>query len=94
MGKELGVNQSIEAQHQAPLPEMDWEDVKVPGCYVDETSGDLFRFPKEALIAGLSPIITRESSRGSRLRQLSADPFMPTLKARFICAQHNIRPNF
>ena len=74
--------------------EVDWSEVDKPGCYVDTVSGDLFRFPKEALLTGASPLVTRESRRGSRLLRLSADPFMPTLKARFMCAQHNIKPNF
>jgi hypothetical protein len=94
MPAEMGLNQSIAGQHGTILPEMDWKDVKEPGCYVDQDSGELFRFPAEALVAGMSPIIIRESSRGCRLRQLSADPFMATLKARFLCAQHNIKPNF
>jgi hypothetical protein len=94
MPLESGVNQSIEAQHRSTLPEVDWAEVKGPGCYVDAASGDLFRIPKEALLTGASPLITRESSGASRLRQLSADPFMPTLKARLVCAQHNIKPNF
>lgn len=88
------VNQSIEGQHRQTLPEIDWEDVTEPGCYVDEASGDLYRVPKEALVTGGSPIVMRESSGASRLRQLSKDPFMPTLKARLLCAQHNIEPNF
>jgi hypothetical protein len=94
MPLESGVNQSIEAQHRSTLLEVDWTEVKEPGCYVDAASGDLFRIPKEALLTGASPLITRESSGASRLRQLSADPFMPTLKARLLCAQHNIKPNF
>ena len=91
---EAGANQSIEAQHRTTLPEVDWADVRQPGCYVDTASGDLFRIPKEGLISGTSPLIVRESSGASRLRQLSADPFMPSVAARLLCAQHNIRPNF
>lgn len=89
-----GINQSIEAQHRTTLPEIDWADMHSPGCYVDEASGDLFRVPKEALLTGASPVIVRESYGASRLRQLSTDPFLPSLKARLICAQHNIKPNF
>jgi hypothetical protein len=87
-------NQSIEPQHRSTLPEVDWKDVSEPGCYVDEGSGDLYRIPKEALLVAASPIVIRESSGSSRLRFLSKDPFMPTLQARVLCAQHNIRPNF
>ena len=88
------VNQSIEAQHRSTLPEVDWSQLNEPGCYVDAASGDLFRIPKEALLTAASPLITRESRGASRLRRLSSDPFMPTVKARLICAQHNITPNF
>jgi hypothetical protein len=94
MPMETGMNQSIEAQHRSTLPEVDWRELNEPGCYVDTASGDLFRIPKEALIAAASPLITRESRGASRLRRLSADPFMPTVKARLVCAQHNIKPNF
>lgn len=91
---EKGRNQSIEAAHRHTLTEVAWEDVSDPGCYVDEASGDLYRIPKEALVTGASPVVVRESSGASRLRQISNDPFMPTLKARLLCAQHNIQPNF
>lgn len=87
-------NQSIEGQHRRSLPEVAWEDVTEPGCYVDEGTGDLFRIPKEGLVTGGSPIVVKESSGASRLRQLSKNPFMPTLQARLLCAQHNIEPNF
>jgi hypothetical protein len=88
------VNQSIEAQHRSTLPEVDWTQLNEPGCYVDAASGDLFRIPKEALVTAASPLVMRESRGASRLRRLSADPFMPTVNARLICAQHNIKPNF
>ncbi len=87
-------NQSIESQHRHTLPQVDWVDVKEPGSYVDEGTGDLYRIPKEALIAGASPIVVKESIGASRLRQLSTNPYMPTLQARLTCAQHNIEPNF
>lgn len=73
---------------------MNWENINQPGCYVDEASGDLFRIPKEALVTGGSPIVVKESSGASRLRQLSNNPYMPTLQARLMCAQHNIELNF
>lgn len=87
-------NQSIEPQHRSTLPEVAWEDVREPGCYVDEATGDLFRIPKEALVSGGSPMVVKESTGASRLRQLSRNPFMPTLQARLLSAQHNVEPNF
>jgi hypothetical protein len=88
------VNQSIEAKHRETLPELDWQDLREPGCYVDVASGDLYRVPQEALSAGMSPVIVKESTGASRLRQISKDPFMPTVQARIRAAQHNIQPNF
>lgn len=85
---------SVEAEHRAPLPETNWEDVHEPGAYVEEGSGDLYRIPKEALVTGASPIVVKESRGASRLMQVSRDPFVTTLEARLRCAQHNIQPNF
>ena len=85
---------SVEAEHRTALPETSWRDVNEPGAYVEAGSGDLYRIPKEALIAGASPVIVKESRGASRLRQVSKDPFVTTLEARLSCAQHNIHPNF
>lgn len=86
--------QSIEPQHRQSLVEVSWEGLDEPGCYVDEGTGDLYRVPKEAFVNGGSPIIVRESFGASRMRRLSNDPYMASLKARILCAQHNITPNF
>lgn len=87
-------NPSIESAHRSALAETDWDHVDHPGCYVELGTGDLFRIPKEALIKGGSPLISKESRGASRLVQVSTDPYMTTMKARLICAQHNIEPNF
>jgi len=85
---------SIEASHRVKLLEIDWEDLTEPGAYVERGTGDLYRFPMEALIQGGSPVVTKESHGASRLLQLSKDPYVTTMKARLVCAQHNIEPNF
>ncbi|RRI05547.1 hypothetical protein EH240_06615 [Mesorhizobium tamadayense] len=85
---------SIESAHRAKLRETDWEDLTEAGAYVEIGSGDLYRFPKEALIQGGSPLVTKESHGASRLLQVSTDPYVTTMKARLICAQHNVEPNF
>jgi hypothetical protein len=46
------------------------------------STGDLYRIPKEALVAGCSPVIRKESAGASRLVRLSANPFITTLQAR------------
>ncbi|HEX9773697.1 MAG TPA: hypothetical protein VGA44_09540 [Steroidobacteraceae bacterium] len=85
---------SIESEHRLPLMELNWDDVHEPGAYVEVGSGDLYRIPKEALIAGASPVVVKESRGASRLVQVSKDPFVTTLAARLRCAQHNINANF
>jgi hypothetical protein len=76
------------------LPEFSWQDLTEPGAYVELGSGDLYRFPKEALVPGASPIIRKESSGASRLVQISKNPYVITLEARMIACEHNIEPNF
>lgn len=87
-------NRSTEAQRRRTLPEIDWADLTRPGCYVDEAAGDLYRISKEVFASGNSSLPVRESRDASRLRLLSDDPFMSSLKARIMCAQHNIPVNF
>jgi hypothetical protein len=81
-----------EAPHS--LPETSYEQVREPGAYVDQTTGDLYRIPEEALIRGASPVVVRESRSPSHLRQVSRDPFVTTMEARLVCCRHNIEPNF
>ncbi len=76
---------SVEPQRRLSLPLTTWEELNEPGAYVEVGSGDLYRFPTEALIAGASPIM---------LVQVSANPFCTTLHARMVAAEHNIEPNF
>lgn len=85
---------SIESAHRTRLLECAWDDLHEAGAYVEMGSGDLYRFPKESLIQGGSPLVTKESHGSSRLIQVSKDPYLTTMKARLICAQHNVEPNF
>lgn len=87
-------NTSIEPQQRHRLMEVSWQDLNEPGAYVEVGTGDLYRFPKEALLSGASPLIRKESSGSSRLVQISKNPFVTTLEARMSCAEHNIAPNF
>jgi len=86
--------QSMEPQQRVFLPECSWLDISEPGAYVEVGTGDLYRIPKEALVQGGSPMIRKESLGASRLVQVSKNPFITTLQARMICAEHNIQPNF
>jgi hypothetical protein len=85
---------SIQPQQRLSLPEFSWEDVREPGAYVEKGTGDLYRIPKEALLEGGSLLVHKESQGASRLVQISKDPFVTTLRARMICAETNIQPNF
>lgn len=85
---------SIGPEQRRALSECSWEELNEPGTYVEKGSGDLYRVPKEALIAGSSPIIRKESLGSSRLAQLSKNPFVTTFEARMLCAEYNIKPNF
>lgn len=87
-------NTSIEPERRSPLPQMSWGQIEEPGAYVELGSGDLYRFPKEALIPGASPMIVKESEGASRLLQISKNPFVTNLEARLTCARHNVQPNF
>ena len=88
------MTQSAQGIRRYALQEVTWEAVNDPGAYVERGSGDLYRFPKESLIPGASPAIVKESRGASVLVKLSEDPFITTFKARLLCAQHNIEPNF
>jgi hypothetical protein len=94
MGTTQTANVSIEPQHRTRLMEVAWQEIPEPGAYVEQGSGDLYRVPKEALLQGASPLIRKESSGASVLLQVSKNPFITTLEARMICAEHNVVPNF
>jgi hypothetical protein len=87
-------NASIQPQHRSALAQTTWEELREAGAYVEEGSGNLFRVPQEALVAGCSPIIGRVSNGASRLVRVSDNPSVPLLKARMVAADHNIEPNF
>jgi hypothetical protein len=88
------MTQSVQGAHTSVLTELTWEAINEPGTYVERGSGNLYRFPKEALIPGASPSIVKESRGSSVLLKISDDPFITSFKARLICAQHNVEPNF
>jgi hypothetical protein len=87
-------NTRVYPQQRQALTECSWNTMSEPGAYVEAGTGDLYRVPKEALIAGGSPVIHKESRGGSRLIMISRDPLVTTLQARLTCAEQNITPNF
>ncbi len=76
------------------FPLLSWEDIQQPGAYVELGSGDLYRFTQECLLPGCSPVIAKESRGASRLMRISGDPLVLSQKARLLCAQANVKPNF
>ena len=86
--------QSVEGARMNTLSELTWGAINEPGTYVERNSGHLYRFPREALIPGASPSVVKESNGTTILLKISDDPFITTYKARLICAQHNVEPNF
>jgi len=85
---------STKPSRRLSLPEAAWDSITEPGAYVEIGTGDLYRFPKEALIQGSSPVIRKESAGASRLLQLSQDPYITTFEARMLSSEHNVKPNF
>ena len=85
---------TMEPVRKTALPELGWEDIDEAGAYVEVGSGDLYRIPQEALIRGSSPMIRKESTGASRFVRVSRNPFITTLQARLLCAEHNVEPNF
>jgi hypothetical protein len=85
---------SIAPQQVEGWYECAWADINRPGAYVDINSGDLYRIPQESLGENASMQIRKETQATSRLARISDNPFVTTLEARFMCCEHNIRPNF
>jgi hypothetical protein len=86
--------QATERKTSPSLPEVSWSDLETPGFYVSRATGNGYRIPAEALIKGASPVIEQVSAQPSRLVKLSANPFIPLMKARNLAANYNIEPNF
>jgi hypothetical protein len=94
MPQQVKRSSSVEHRQTLTLNEIFWRDISEPGAYVEVGSGDLYRFPKEALTQGLSPLVRKESAETPRLVKISDNPYITSLEARMICAEHNIAPNF
>lgn len=84
---------TAQLERKEVLSQMTWDQIHDPGAYVEMGSGDLYRIPQEAL-NGSSPLICKESSGASRFVKISSNPFVTVLKAREVCANNNIEPNF
>ena len=61
---------------------------------MDVSTGELYRFPPEALMQGSSPVIRKGSLRAARLVQISKNPYITTFQPRLLACEHNVQPNF
>ncbi len=85
---------NTQSHSAGPLLEVSWEDINVPGAYVEVQTGSLVRIPQEALLAGASPVIRQLCNQPRTYIQLSKNPYVPELQARMLAAKHNVVPNF
>ena len=76
------------------LVNVPFEEVQTPGCYVAKTTGNLYRIPAEALALGRSPLIEIVSKTGTLMTKIAEDPWVPINKARQLCADADLYPNF
>ncbi len=76
------------------LQQVKWENIGRPGAYVEIATGDLYRFPPEALATGSSPLIHKVSLSGSLFLKVSDSPYVTSMTARLACAQNNVQPRF
>jgi hypothetical protein len=69
-------------------------DLTEPGTYVNERSGELFRVPEDALVAGRSPLIEIVSDHPTMLTKLSDNAWIPISKARQLAADSDMNVAF
>jgi hypothetical protein len=90
--RQLALHQ-LRQQEQA-LHQLKWEEIKEPGAYVEVSTGNLYRVPREYLPKGTSRSMRNSGGPTSPLVLLSKDPFIFALAARMICLRHDIHPSF
>ncbi len=69
-------------------------DVNMPGTYVDNETGHLFRVPEDALVGGRSPLIEIVSKSPTMVTRISEDPWLPISKARQTAADSDLYISF
>ena len=77
---------------------MAWNDINDPGTYVALDGQTLFRVQEDAIAPGSSPVITTVSAdngtNGVAVAKVSDDPNIAITKARQLCADSDIHPDF
>lgn len=70
-----------------------FEGINSPGAYV-LPSGHLLRVPSDSIAAGRSPLMSIEAKEPLLVTKISDDPNITKAKARQVCANADIAPNF
>ena len=71
-----------------------FQEVNIPGCYVANETGDLFRIPQDALVAGRSPTMEIVCRTPKMVTKISNDPWEPISKARQLAADDDLYVGF
>jgi hypothetical protein len=71
-----------------------FEDLRMPGAYICNETGHLFRIPEDGLVSGRSPLIEIVASNPTMLTRLSNDPWVPISKARQLAADADLYIDF
>lgn len=75
-------------------PEMEWDEMDRPGCYLLVDSGDLVRVPREALTPGSLPVITIISRGAVKVARVSNNPAEPLEILRRLASRNGYYVNF
>ena len=70
------------------------DKVDTPGCYVSKHTGALYRISAEALAVEPSARIGIVSNEVTLMTKIAEDPWLPINKARGLCANADVHPNF
>jgi len=76
------------------LPEMSWNAINSPGCYLLVDSGELARVPQEVVAPGHSPLVTITATKETRVAKVSDNPAEPISVLRAIAADNDYFVNF
>ncbi len=71
-----------------------YDSINSPGAYIQNTTGNLFRIPADAVQPGRSPAMSITSREPQTVTKISDDPFITVTKAAQVCADHDIAQNF
>jgi hypothetical protein len=76
------------------LPELSWNEIDRPGCYLIIRTGDLVRVSSEGVAQGHSPLIKMTSNEETRVARLSESPSTPISSLRATAADSDYFVNF